>query len=1164
MLTLDLTDKLVRFPISYGYQPVKGFPVKHFDTDSVNSTRRTKQHGLGEGPWDACEKLWADTSNLAKEIPASDFKFHPGMGNDVPDTNFPSDAPHPWTSYISAIGPTLGSGEDYELFGIYRTLRTGNYNGAGQQINSAGAVVNPADPRDEYFFKPNPANASIDQIIRWGQQSSVIINWPAWVDWRDFNDELISWDNSFYTPRSLSLTPTAGGTLTPGQTYYVRVSTLRGGDESSASMRTLESKASTITLLSGQTSFQVNWLIKGDENTPATNPSGITGYRIYIGTVPGVWLGFFGVSNPSSRTFLITTTAGLTGGNPLDVAQPSLLVQIKRFECGLFFLPPYDLSASLDRICQISCSDWQWSGLGTNTFRNDKVRFMTPANRNPVFTLNLAETKTGTFSTSPVDRRNRPNQILVNFRDRDDEFLGEAQPVILDREQLQVSDKQVKPFTIDGGTMTRSQAQRVASFYARVLCDMDQISQMLASPKSYHILPGDVINVTNDTPDWTDVKFVVRKKIENVEKKDLGDPIISQLYTNDLYSDTDYAPLPRPLPLPKFDPFRIPPAVTSITLQQRITLLKLGVPMFNILGTVQFQTFPDQIGRLWWQSPSDLTFQPTETILHPDSNLQARFELRGIDPGLHKFKVVTESVLGNKLPIGAHPEFTIIVLVPLATQMMIFDNVPPYDNLNGLGLTVGVSRTGTDPAWFGSQIFRDRGYGYELVAPSADKESAMGTSTNNAINWLGDGSVGSYSIVWVIKASGAAFTNATLVQIGQGKNNYFIGREKIGVQTWTNMGNNLWKGENLVRGLNHTSIFQNTHTLAENFIQLDENIYFIPIEERDMNTTIFFKAVTYGLAITAAGILGVACRGDSVRSYAVDSLSGFKDTSGDWHISAFGNPRPGDNESYVARLRKSSNGALLRDLPIVPGVRMAAILGHIVHANGGGTWSLSTYAPISKNNIIGDSDNEEAAYVTQPFSRGGEINMRVTVTPAPAPFLTGIVRLSFGPSDFTDPFGFITGAILSTKDDNNTSLTRINVFDWSTNQYTFFDLPTVNGVVFVRIVWSGTELRWQFSGSPINLAAAPNAILKDVAPIGPTFLRITVRNGGPFPTFSAAKIENITIGGLSTPQTIYSLIQQQNDNGNNPILLGDLDIEFWQTSPKNPPDFKGFPVRKVF
>jgi hypothetical protein len=501
---------------------------------------------------------------------------------------------------------------------------------------------------------------------------------------------------------------------------------------------------------------------------------------------------------------------------------------------------------------------------------------------------------------------------------------------------------------------------------------------------------------------------------------------------------------------------------------------------------------------------------------------------------------------------------TLIVAPPPTTALMIFDNVPPRESEIGLGVTVGIRRSGAG-TFFGASLQRERGYGYEPVG-TLTKQAVIGRSTNNGDVWL---AATAGKIYFTVENSDeVVLTAATLAEITAGKNNFFIGREKIGVQTPTYLGSNVWKGENLVRGLNHTEIFQGTHTAAEDVILLDENIYFIPIERRDMNTTLLFKAVSFGLTLGVVAAVSLACRGDSVRSYTVDGLAAFRDSSTDWDISAVGNPRDSERpESYVASLHRLSTGVFLRNIPIVPGIRMAAILGHVIHASGGGTWSVSTHAAISKNDVIGEL-NPTAAYVTQPFALGGEINARVTVTPPPIPFLSGNVKLSFGPKDFTDPFGVITGASFANVG-NSITTTRINVFDWSTSQFAFLDLPTVGGVVFVRVVWSGTELRWQFSGSPINAAAKPDVILKDIVPVSSTFLRVSLINGGPSGA-SASKVENITIGGLTTPRTIYTLSQQQNDNAGNAIAVGDLDVEFWQVSPSNPPDFKGFPVRKTF
>lgn len=1266
MQILDLTDKLARFPIAYGYQPVRGWAVKHFDTTIGTSFQRTKQNALGEGPWDACERLYAD----AFPIDPADFVFHPGDENDSPDINFPTDTSHPWTAYISAKC-RVGISEDQteKLFGIYRTLRTGNYNGSGQQLNSIGTIVTPSDPRTEFFFKPNPANVAVDQILRWGLRANNIVNWPAWVNWRDYNDELIPIDDSTYTPRALSLTPTSGGSLSPG-TYYVRVSTMKSGDESSASLKTLEIKSNKIVLTSGQTAFQVNWLIKGDEEIPPSNPSGITGYRVYIGTVDGVWLGYFSVGNPASRNFIITTTSGTTGGNPREIATSGLLVNVKRFECGLFFIPPYDLGQALDQICQISCADWQWSGLGTNTYRNDKIRFMSPADRAPVFTLNLAETGMGSLKTYPVDRRNRPNQVVVNFRDQDDEFLGPAQPVILDREQLQTDDGFIKTHTIEGGTMRRNQAQRVASFYARVLCDMDQMATLMGSPKTYFLLPGDVINVTNPMPNWTDQKFIIRKKNEKVETA-LGDDILSQVYTNGLYSDTEYHPLPLPLPISTVDPFAVPPPVESVDATQGLfRFVSPGVYVPRLHIGVQFAEFNSpQRARVWIKSPHDEltlgsvdtsldrislpghTYQNGEplafrneggilpsplsslslyfavntvlgtsfqvaltpggdaidlTSLGSGTNIVGRYSVQStllvpdlttlfaemeIDAELGEYRVLVnnESILGVANSLENAVGDTVIILPPLPTVGKLFDNVPPKDNIYSLGLTMGVSQGVGNGPWQGVSIFRDRGYGYELVG-TFDKQASIGHSTNNGISWLGDGT--GYNILWIIKEGGADFTNATITEIDAGKNNYFLGREKLGVQTWTDMGGGLWKGENLVRGLNHTYIFQSTHVAQQDFIQLDEQMLFLPIEFRDISLTENFKFVSFGLSLVDTTALPITIRGDSLRPYPIDSLAITKDASNDFFKRFQGNPRPQEepetyNDEVWSDVPDSVGATIKRILPITAGGSHAALLRKSWSTFESETPDKSTH--VSKNS--GSSSTRRIATINAIQKAGSRIDFGMHYSGTNGALSLGsteqfpCVWLYQGnPEPFWNPlFPRLTGQPLfgvSWRGGTNPGSVKEVFWKGSTQGQSAVvggDDP-VPTIVFERdnvdpgfgnfkiqdtdpadVGYPGPRYSFQISGTEMRIYRNYQAVLSQP----PLLIFASPIGGWTFPLYLVAFtadsniwVRNVTFGASAELATIYSSREQVIDFGSN---QNNLHGRIYQVS-KYPEIGKGFYV----
>jgi hypothetical protein len=936
MLSLDLTDQLARFPIAYSYQPVKGVAIKHEEITLAQSIQQVKQNALGEGPWDGIEKLWAD----AFEITSGNYQFHSGTETDEADTLFPAEERHPWTAWISAKCPTgLSADQAEKLFGIYRTLKTADYDGAGVQIDINGDPVGGGDPRNHYFFKPNPANCAVDQLTRWGQRESSLINYPAFVDWRDYNDELIDWDDARYTPRNLSLTGTTGGSLAL-TTYYVRVATVKGADISSASLQTIETKASSITLTGLQNAFQVNWLLK-DTITDHT------AFRVYIGTTPGVWLGYFTVSNPALRALIVTTTAGVTAGNPPDTSTAGMMRQIKRFECGLFFTPPYDLATALDRICQISCADWQWSGLGTETYRNDKVRFLSPATRTPIFTLDLSQTAPRSFKTWAIDRRNRYNQIIGNFRDRDDEFLAEGSPVVMNREQMQTDDRQVKSMTIDFGTAYRSQVQRAVSFWARMLCDMDQAAALKGSFKTYPVLPADVVNVTNNMPNWTDVQFIVTKKQENVETNP-GDPLSLRLYTPGMYSDSDWTPLPRNLPAPRFDPLSAPPVATNLVLTADDTFIT------GIIGDFDFGAFAaPQTARVFLKGPADVepddsTYKMVASILS-DGTSAGHFELRALKGGKYWIKVATESVLGVSLATG-HPVETI-----------------------------------------------------------------------------------------------------------------------------------------------------------------------------------------------------------DLRPAAPTDLLATRDSSGDWYIGAVGHPRAAEKpESYIARIRRVADEVIMRDIPIKPGIRLAAIIKPVVHSVSG-TW-VPDLVSIVNNNVYGVDPFEDSfgyVYATQPVQEGTEINARVTVLPDPIYLNHGIVVMNFGLGDFTD-MEDIAGLRIENIS-NSTTETRVTVYNWGTSAYSVTDVPTVGGVVFVRVVWLGTEVRFHFSGSPLAPASPANVVLRDVPdPTNPNHLRLGL-------VHETAKVENITIGGSPTPQTIYSLGQQVNDNGSG---MSTIDVEMWQTSPLT--GVEGLSIRQVF
>lgn len=646
-----LSNKLSRLNIASGVQPAKGFLTKHqVDFEGVSKRVRI-QVAVGQASWwDAVAQTfrgngWNSLERLYYanfEIDPANYHFHSGGAADAPDPFFSFDIPHPKASYYSAQLPDgVGTDDDPpdRMVGIFKTGKFANYDGAGA-VTDAGS------------YSPSPARFIADLRAR-SRRSLVHVNWPVWLDYRDFCAELIPWDDGALTPHYISLAASVGGSLAPG-TYWVRVAAKKAGDISSASKDRANDEVTTASVVIGgpELQFTVEWNSQEER--------GADGYSVYVGTSEGGQDKFFDVAGGATTSLLITTLAGASSGVPPESATGALLRQVPRFESHLFFPPPFGLATALDRIAQITCMDWHYSG--------GKQVFLTPEIRGEIFTLNVDELNG--FRTWRTERsvaaNSTPNQIVGIYRDLDSEFLEQADPpVVVNRPLLQAKEG-VRSFEINFGCAYRSQVERGCHYWARRLIDSDQKMECVGSPRTYIVLPGDSVTVTHNVPDWEDVSFYIESK-EEAEDSKAGYPLTART-AGEWYSDTDSQPLPRPLPAPNPSIFVAPPAVEDVDLTEIGRINTTGVVVTVIHGGVQFANYVGhQRGRVWWAKPSEADpdvpgdYDLTDITLIPDPATQeAAFELHGVAIGTHAIKVVTESVTGGvSLPFGDHTEFTI-------------------------------------------------------------------------------------------------------------------------------------------------------------------------------------------------------------------------------------------------------------------------------------------------------------------------------------------------------------------------------------------------------------------------------------------------------------------------------------------------------------------------
>lgn len=313
-------------------------------------------------------------------------------------------------------------------------------------------------------------------------------------------------------------------------------------------------------------------------------------------------------------------------------------VQQERFKINLVFLLQQSITLEqfLNRVCELSCTDWQWS--------RGKIRFLPPTNANqqPKFDFSLTKVAQE-FKFQAHTFKNRYNGVEVAWRDENDSLLREQQPIIVDRRANNNVPKRF--YTFDYGVGRKHQVERFAHCTARLRCDLPDYAFIRGSWKSYHVLPGDVVTLSHPTADWTEKRCKVIKKNEN-EESGIGYNYSLQVQPSEPYSDTDTSPLVTRTAVIGANPYT-PPPVPTFTLTPDSALGADGTNYNFIKGVVTFGTYGlKQRAKVYWMKPGG-SYQELDT-LEPLNN-QAHFQAPNPPSGDNWFKVVAYSELGAKI-----------------------------------------------------------------------------------------------------------------------------------------------------------------------------------------------------------------------------------------------------------------------------------------------------------------------------------------------------------------------------------------------------------------------------------------------------------------------------------------------------------------------------------
>lgn len=175
----NLDKNTSRFVLAYGKHILRG-QMTNFETLAVGSELQvTFRRALGIGGWEAQDALWYVENESAHQLASGDFHFHDGQGTDVTDAFFPTSATYDGYAYDSIRLP-IGLSADAKpenAISINRCLLVEDYNSSGTPQGLS--------------YSPSPARVAADLVLRlWGDVS--IIDFGAWVTWRDWCDALIS------------------------------------------------------------------------------------------------------------------------------------------------------------------------------------------------------------------------------------------------------------------------------------------------------------------------------------------------------------------------------------------------------------------------------------------------------------------------------------------------------------------------------------------------------------------------------------------------------------------------------------------------------------------------------------------------------------------------------------------------------------------------------------------------------------------------------------------------------------------------------------------------------------------------------------------------------------------------------------------------------------
>lgn len=516
---------------AYGKHVVTGHLAKSIVTGTSPNHTIKLQQMLGRGPWDGCEGLWWK----GVEVKPAKYKFYPGiqstgMGDTTQgqDTVFDTDTPHSLIAWMRAeLDVGLGDFDTKTtppigLTGIFRTSKIEDYNSSGTAQGIA--------------YSTNPAREVADLIIRIGNRPSSRIDWAAWVDWRDYLLDGISYD---YT----ALTNFDGVGLSVALYNGVAFDTL----VSSRIDPVIEfpSSAGSPGVGVDVDNFSVRYEGK-------IKPTYSQTYTFYVTHTHGIKLWVDSLSTPlidqwsasGTHSATIALTAGqfydiklewkhTTGNADLKLEWESTsqsrevinhrnlypkTVDRPRYETHPFFPSPTRLDDAVRTILNLCNSTVQEV--------NGKLRFFCLEQLStPSFSFTDDHILDGSMKIMPRDPLELRNSWQAHFRDIDSQYIEEPiDPILIERKDLiDIAGRKIDGEALELYNCSHHQAWRTLDNAVKLNTDSKFNIEFMGNAKTFPVLAGDRVELDVEFLDWTEKPCLVTESNDSSSEETADD-----------------------------------------------------------------------------------------------------------------------------------------------------------------------------------------------------------------------------------------------------------------------------------------------------------------------------------------------------------------------------------------------------------------------------------------------------------------------------------------------------------------------------------------------------------------------------------------------------------------------------------------------------------------